>query len=413
MSEIKRPEVLAPAGDMEKLEMAVIYGADAVYLGGSAFGMRAGTANFSSEILPEAVSFAHRKNVRVYVTCNTVPTDEEVARLPAFLELIDSSGADGLIISDIGVMMLARKYAPHQDIHISTQAGVMNSQTAMSLYDLGAKRVVLARELSLDAIAELRSKVPADLEIEAFCHGAMCVSFSGRCTLSDYLTGRDPNRGMCAQPCRWKYHLMAEQNPGEYFEIGETDGTYILNSRDMCMIDHVPEMIRAGISSLKIEGRTKSAYYVASATAAYRHATDCALRGDPLPDIWKDEVNKLSHRPYSTGFFFGYPGQHTECGSYYSKFDVIAMVESCEADGSAILTQRNSFCPGDSAEILRPDGDPVPFTVGPMLDVNGQTVDVARHPVMELHTKLPVCVPKYSYIRKPRETASEGRMVQS
>ena len=250
------------------------------------------------------------------------------------------------------------------------------------------------------------------MEIEVFCHGAMCVSFSGRCTLSDYLTGRDPNRGMCAQPCRWKYHLMAEENPGEYFEIGESDGAYILNSRDMCMISHIPELIDAGVSSLKIEGRTKSAYYVASSTAAYRHAVDAAIQHTPLAEIWEDEVNKLSHRPYSTGFFYGYPGQHTDTGSYYSKYDVVAMVESCDPDGNAVLTQRNRFLAGDSLEILRPDGDPISFTVGEMRDSEGEIVDVARHPVMELHTILPVQVPKYSYLRKLRESDTEGRLVQ-
>lgn len=412
MSKTRFPELLSPAGDIEKLTMAVVYGADAVYLGGSAFGMRAGTANFSRELLPEAVSFAHKNNVNVYVTCNTVPTDEEVMEIPAFLESVEEAKADGLIVSDIGVLALCKKYAPHTEIHISTQAGVMNSQTANTLYDLGAKRVVLARELSVDAIRNIRNNIPKDMEIEVFCHGAMCVSFSGRCTLSDYLTGRDPNRGMCAQPCRWKYHLMAEVNPGEYFEIGETDGAYILNSRDMCMISHIPELLDAGVSSLKIEGRTKSAYYVASSTAAYRHAIDAAVNHAHLPEIWEDEVNKLSHRPYSTGFFYGYPGQHTPSGSYYSKFDVVAMVESCDENGNAVLTQRNRFYSGDSLEILRPDGEPFAFTIGEMTDANGEIVVVARHPVMELHTKLPLQVPKYSFIRKLRESDTEGRLVQ-
>ncbi len=396
------PEVLSPAGDMERLVMAVTYGADAVYLAGTDFGMRAGAGNFSDEELPEAVSFAHAHGVRVYVTCNTVPTDGEIALLPEFLEKVASSGADAIITADLGVMRLSRRYAPDTALHISTQAGVVNSASANAFYDLGAKRVILARELSLEAIRRIRESVPDDLELEAFCHGSMCVSFSGRCTLSDYLAGRDPNRGRCAQPCRWKYHLMAEERPGEYFEIGEEGGAYILNSRDMCMIDHVPDMIGAGVSSLKIEGRTKSAYYVSSATAAYRHAVDAALRGKPLSPVWSEEVEKLSHRPYSTGFYYGYPGQYTEEGSYFSRFDVVAMVESCAADGTAVLSQRNLFRPGDRLEILRPDGDPVAFTAGELRDAEGAPVDAANHPEMELHTVLPVCVPRYSYLRKPR-----------
>ena len=408
-STFRKPELLSPAGDPEKLTAAVVYGADAVYLAGTSFGMRAGTGNFSETELEDAVRYAHAHRVRVYVTCNTVPTDGDLQTMPAFLEQVDSAGADGVIVTDLGVFRLCRKYAPHAEIHVSTQAGVMNSASANAFYDLGAKRIVLARELSIRAIAELRSRVPDDLELEAFCHGAMCVSFSGRCTLSDYLTGRDPNRGMCAQPCRWKYHLMAEQNPGEFFEISEDGGTFILNSRDMCMIDHVADMIGAGVSSLKIEGRTKSAYYVASSTAAYRHALDCAADGVPLPDIWRDEVDKLSHRPYSTGFYYGQPGQSAGDGSYYSLCDVVAMVEACDSFGNAYLTQRNGFRPGDTLELLRPDGDPVSFTAGRILDASGFPVEVARHPKMDLFMKLPVHAPKYSYLRKLRTENTPGR----
>ena len=408
-STFPKPELLSPAGDPEKLTAAVTYGADAVYLAGTSFGMRAGTGNFSGPELEEAIRFAHRHKVRVYVTCNTVPTDTDLIAMPAFLEQVDSAGADGLIVTDLGVLNLCRKYAPHAEIHISTQAGVMNSAAANAFYDLGAKRVVLAREMSMQAIGELRSRVPDELEIEAFCHGAMCVSFSGRCTLSDYLTGRDPNRGMCAQPCRWKYHLMAEQNPGEFFEISEDGGTFILNSRDMCMIDHVEDMIHAGVSSLKIEGRTKSAYYVASATAAYRHALDSAAAGVPLKEIWRDEVNKLSHRPYSTGFYYGPPGQSSGDSRYLSLYDVVAMVESCDSFGNAYLTQRNGFRPGDTLELLRPDGDPVSFTAGTIRDAAGFPVEIARHPKMDLFMKLPVHAPKYSFIRKLRTENSPGR----
>ena len=405
----RKPELLSPAGDPEKLTAAVVYGADAVYLAGTSFGMRAGTGNFTRPELEAAVRYAHSRNVRVYVTCNTVPTDPDLVALPAFLEQVDSFGADGLIVTDLGVFSLCRKYAPHTEIHISTQAGVMNSEAAKAFYDLGAKRIVLAREMSVEAIRELRSRVPDDLEIEAFCHGAMCVSFSGRCMLSEYLTGRDPNRGMCAQPCRWKYHLMAEQKPGEFFEISEENGTFILNSRDMCMIDHVSDLISAGVSSLKIEGRTKSAYYVASSTAAYRHALDCAAAGTPLPEIWRDEVNKLSHRPYCTGFYYGQPGQSSDDSSYLSLYDVVAMVESCDASGNAHLTQRNGFRPGDTLELLRPDGDPVSFSAGEIFDAEGRPVEITRHPKMDLFMKLPVQAPKYSFLRKPRTENTPGR----
>ena len=396
-------ELLSPAGDMEKLISAVVYGADAVYLAGASFGMRAGTANFPEDSLFEAVSYAHENGVRVYVTCNTVPSEDEIPALPGFLEQVAAAEADGLIVTDLGVLQLCRKYAPKQEIHISTQAGIMNSATACAFRDLGAKRVVLARELSLEGIRKLRDSIPDDLELEAFCHGAMCVSFSGRCTLSDYLTGRDPNRGLCAQPCRWKYHLMAEQEPGQFFEISEDNGTFILNSRDMCMVDHVGEMMDAGVSSLKIEGRTKSSYYVASATAAYRRAIDAALAGTPLPAIWSEEVLKHSHRPYSTGFYYGYPGQYTESSSYDSLYDVVAMVESCDSSGNAFLTQRNGFRPGDLLEILRPDGAPLQFRAGDIRDAEGNLVEITRHPKMELYMQLPVQVPKYSFIRKSRE----------
>ena len=404
-----KPELLSPAGDPEKLTAAVVYGADAVYLAGTSFGMRAGTGNFNGQELKDAISYAHAHRVRVYVTCNTVPTDRDLLTMPAFLEQVDAYGADGLIVTDLGVLNLCRKYAPHVEIHISTQAGVMNSASANAFYDLGAKRIVLAREMSIRAIEELRTRIPDDLDIEAFCHGAMCVSFSGRCTLSDYLTGRDPNRGMCAQPCRWKYHLMAEQSPGEFFEISEDNGTFILNSRDMCMIDHVADMISAGRSSLKIEGRTKSAYYVASSTAAYRHALDCAAAGVPLPEIWRDEVNKLSHRPYSTGFYYGQPGQSVKDSSYFSLYDVVAMVEACDAFGNAYLTQRNGFRPGDTLELLRPDGDPVSFTAGKILDAAGFPVEITRHPKMDLFMKLPVPAPRYSFLRKLRTENTPGR----
>ena len=330
----KLPELLAPAGDMERLKMAVLYGADAVYLAGTSFGMRSFAGNFTPEELPKAAKFAHDHGVRVHVTVNTMPRNDEVARLPEHLERLNDAGVDALILADLGAFTLAGKYAPKCERHISTQQSIANYECARAWYDLGAKRVVLAREVSLQEIREMRAKIPEELEVETFCHGAMCVSYSGRCLLSNYMTGRDSNRGQCAQPCRWKYHLVEEKRPGEYFEISEDGGTHIMNSRDMCMIEHIPELIDAGIDSFKIEGRMKSSYYAAVVTNAYRHAIDAAIAGAPLDPLWVEEVNKVSHRPYTTGFYFGDPGQYYHDATYFTDADVAAVVETCDAEGT-------------------------------------------------------------------------------
>ncbi|MBR2740697.1 MAG: U32 family peptidase [Oscillospiraceae bacterium] len=401
---MRKMEVLSPAGDMDRLITAVRYGADAVYLAGTSFGMRATAGNFTPDELRQAMRYAHTRGVRIYVTCNTVPNESEIGAIPEFLELLEDVSADGVIVTDIGVMSMCRRYAPHVEMHVSTQAGVMNSETAKAFYDLGAKRAVLAREMSMADIAKLRSEIPDDMDIEAFCHGAMCVSFSGRCLLSNYLTGRDANRGECAQPCRWKYYLVEEKRPGEYMQISEDNGTFIFNSRDMCMIDHVKEMYDAGISSIKIEGRTKSSYYVASVTSAYRHAVDAAEKGTELEQIWKDEVYKVSHREYSTGFYFGYPGQYTKDSEYYSTYDVAAVVDSCDETGNAVLHQRNRFFPGDELEILMPGKESVTFTAGEIRDSEGSIIEAARHADMELHMSLPVPAPQGSFLRKMRDS---------
>ena len=305
-------ELLAPAGDRERLEMALAYGADAVYLAGSDFGMRAFAGNFDREGLRQAVALCRGRGAAVHVTCNTMPRNDEMDRLPGWLEYLEELGVDAVILADLGVFRLAQKYAPHVRRHVSTQAGVTNYQVARAWHELGADRVILARELSLEEVRELRARTPRELEVEAFVHGAMCVSYSGRCLLSNYMTGRDAQRGACAQPCRYQYALMEEKRPGEYFPVFEENGeTYIMNSRDMCMIDHVPELLEAGVDALKIEGRAKSAYYAAAVTNAYRHAVDAALAGEPLDPVWRAEVDKVSHRPYSTGFWFGPPGQYT------------------------------------------------------------------------------------------------------
>ena len=395
-------ELLSPAGDYERLVMAVQYGADAVYLAGREFGMRAAAANFDNDTLIRGVEYAHRAGVRVYVTCNTLPREDELQRLPEYLAFLQSAGVDAMIIADLGVLSLAKKYAPHVKKHVSTQLGVVNSATANFLYDQGADTVVLARELSLDEIRQIRINTPKDLRLEAFVHGAMCVSFSGRCLLSNYLADRDANRGQCAQPCRWKYHLVEETRPGEYFEISEDKGTYILNSNDMRMIEHLPELIDAGITSFKIEGRMKSAYYTAIITNAYRHAIDAALLGEPLDPVWIAETEKVSHRNYSTGFFFGYPGQHYGSSSYSQTADIVAVVESCDEEGNALLTQRNRFFAGDILELMNPDTVPVSFRADHLTDEDGQEIPDTHRAMMPFRMKLPMPVPPFTIIRKSR-----------
>lgn len=393
-------ELLSPAGDMERLEMVLHYGADAVYLAGKSFGMRAAAGNFDIEQLTKAVEMVHSSGAKVYVTVNTIPHEDEIVHLPAFLNSLENSNVDGLIIADLGVMRQAKKYAPNIPIHVSTQLGVLNSETAMALYELGAKRIVLARETTMKEIQKIRQSIPDDLEVEAFVHGAMCVSFSGRCLLSNYLTGRDANRGACAQPCRWKYHLMEESRPGEYFEITEDGGTHILNSRDMCMIDHLPELIDAGVTSFKIEGRMKSAYYAAATTNAYRHALDSALAGQKLDDCWIQEMDMVSHRPYSTGFYYGMPGQHYPESSYFSDADVCGVVENCDADGYAVISQRNKFSVGDTINLMTRDHVPVSFCVNSLKNENNEEIESAPHAMMTVKLQLPFQCEPLSILRK-------------
>lgn len=401
-----KPELLAPAGDRERLDAALLYGADAVYLGGQEFGMRAAPSNFSEEGLIEAVRDCHARGVRVHLTVNTLPRNEELEHLPAFLERAKDAEVDALIIADVGVMKLAQKYAPDVDIHMSTQAGVVNWLTAQTLYDMGAKRVVMARECSLEDIAEVRAKTPADLEIEAFVHGAMCMSVSGRCLLSNYMTGRDGNRGECAQPCRWQYHLMEEKRPGEYFEITEEEhGTYFLNSKDMCLIEHIPELVDAGICSFKIEGRAKSAFYVAAVTNAYRAAIDGFLANpsmDYRPEPWVvDEVRKISYRDYCTGFYFGAPEEDASIyydGIYIRDWDVIANVLS--SDGTFVtVTQRNRFFKGDVLEVMSPGEPPFSLTVTEMYNEAGEEVDVAPNPMATIRIRCDKNIPAGSILR--------------
>ncbi len=401
-----KPELLSPAGDRERLDMALAYGADAVYLAGDAYGMRAFAGNFGRDGLADAVKAAHAKGVRVHVTCNTLARNGEIAALPDYLEFLDAIGADAVIAAGVDVLALCRRHAPHVQVHMSTQTGITNYEMARVWHELGASRVILARELSLDEVAEICAKAPKGLEVECFVHGAMCVSYSGRCLLSNYMTGRDAARGACAQPCRYRYSLVEEKRPGEYFPVFEENGeTFILNSRDMCMIDHIPELIAAGVDSLKIEGRAKSAYYAAMTTAAYRHAVDAAADGKPLDPIWRAEVDKVSHRHYSTGFWFGQPGQYTEDARYIRDWQVLAVVKGCDGERNALLSLRNKFAAGDEIEVVGPDLPAFPMTAPMMEDLDGQPLAEPRHPQMEFRMRLPRPVPPLSIVRANRPSS--------
>ena len=394
-------ELLSPAGDMERLEMAVLYGADAVYLAGTSFGMRSFAGNFSPEELPKAVRYAHDHGVKVHVTVNTMPRNGEVDDLPEHLQRLDDAGVDALILADLGAFTMAGRYAPHCARHISTQQSIANYACAQSWFDLGAQRVVLARELSLEEIRTIRQKTSKELEIETFAHGAMCVSYSGRCLLSNYMTGRDSNRGACAQPCRYQYALMEEKRPGEYFPVFEDEqGTYIMNSRDMCMIDHIDDLMDAGVDCIKIEGRAKSAYYAAIVTGAYRHVIDAVAQGRPVDPVWRDEVEHVSHRIYSTGFYYGEPGQYVHNSRYIRQWQICAVVDGCGEDGMAVCSLRNKFRKGDVLEVVGPDLRPISFTVGEMTDLDGADLNEPRTPQMGFKLRLPVRVPAKSILRR-------------
>ena len=398
---MRKLELLSPAGDMERLKMAVLYGADAVYLAGTSFGMRSFAGNFSPEELPQAVRYAHDHGVKCHVTVNTMPRNDEIAQLPAYLEQLDSAGVDALIVADLGAFMLAGKYALHCERHISTQQSIANYECAQSWFDLGATRVVLARECSLDEIRTIRQKVDPKLEIETFGHGAMCVSYSGRCLLSNYMTGRDSNRGACAQPCRYQYALMEEKRPGEYFPVFEDEkGTYILNSRDMCTIDHLKDLMDAGIDCIKIEGRAKSAYYAAIVTGAYRHCIDDVAAGRETDPIWRDEVEHVSHRIYSTGFYYGQPGQYVENSRYIRQWQIVARVEECSENGLALCSLNNKFSAGDALEVVGPDLRPFAVTAQGMRDADGMPLDEVRTPQSRFTLQLPKAVPPMSLLRR-------------
>lgn len=406
MSENKIPylEVLAPVGDNERLLSAINYGADAVYLGRKNFGMRSAPSNFDFEELKKAVELCHSKNVKVYVTCNILPRNNEMPLFQQFVEEACAANVDALIVADLGLLSLIKKFAPDMEIHMSTQTGIVNYVTANELYNMGCKRVVLARELSLDEIAEIRAKTPSDMEIEVFVHGAMCVSFSGRCLLSSYLVNRDANHGECAQPCRWGYHLMEEKRTNEFYPVFEDEqGTYILNAKDLCMIDHIDKLAKAGVNSLKIEGRAKSAYYVSVITNAYRMAVDSYYKN---PDNFKlepwihDEVFKVSHRKYCTGFFFGHPKdcQYYETGGYIRNYTVVGVIDECK-NGRIYATQRNRFFVGDEIEIFSPKTKPVTLKVSEIFNENNESVESANHAMMKFSIPCDIVFPENAIIR--------------
>ena len=398
---LSQPELLSPAGSLETLKYAVLYGADAVYCALPQFGMRAAPPNLTNEELHEGCIFAHARGRRVYLTLNTLPTNEELDLLPQAMKDASAAGVDAFIIADLGVLALAQKYAPEVEVHFSTQAGIANYAAATQAYKMGAKRVVLARELSLTDIAKIRDNTPPELELEAFVHGAMCMSVSGRCLLSSYMTGRSGNRGECAQPCRWKYYLVEEHHPGQYMEIGENqDGSYILNANDLCTAPFVDLLCKAGVDSLKIEGRAKTFYYVASVTSAYRRALDTYL-ADPyrddfeLPDAVIEELNRTSHRHYSPGFYFGKEkALQTPSHTYVRDWDFIGTVDNWE-NGVASCTQRSKFCLGDTLEVLQPDGSVYTLTPDWIKNEEGENVDATPHPLM--HYTIPCEKPLMPY----------------
>lgn len=401
------PELLSPAGDKESLAAAIGFGADAVYIGGKRFGMRAAPKNFDFEQIADAVNMAHDNGVKLYLTCNTTPRNEEIRNLPDFLINAATRGVDALIVADLGVLSYAKKYAPGVAIHISTQAGVANYAAACSLYELGAKRVIMAREVPLTDIAEIRRRIPKDMEIECFVHGSMCVSYSGRCLLSNYLADRDSNRGDCAQPCRWKYRLEEETRPGEYLPVEEdADGTYIFNSKDMCMIEHIHALTDAGVNSFKIEGRAKSAYYTAVVTNAYRSAID-GWKACPSPDYkpeqWiVDELVKISNREYCTGFYFDSPNRDARIfyeGGYRRLWEVAAVAESWEA-GRLTAVQRNRFFENETLEILEPGRKPFEIKVEELEDEEGHPILSAHRATMKVSFRCGQSVRKGALLRK-------------
>ncbi|HOJ10586.1 MAG TPA: U32 family peptidase C-terminal domain-containing protein [Clostridiales bacterium] len=401
-------ELLAPAGNLEKLKMAIIYGADAVYLGGEAYGLRAYADNFSLEEMKEGIEYAHSRGKRVYVTMNIIPHNSDLIGIQDYAAQMQRIGADALILSDPGIFMLVKEAAPEMEIHLSTQANNTNWASAQFWYEHGIKRIILARELSLKEIGEIRHKVNKKLELEIFIHGAMCISYSGRCLLSNYMAGRDSNKGLCAHPCRWKYFLMEEKRPGEYMPVFENEsGTFIFNSKDLCMIEHIPEIIQAGVTSVKIEGRMKSSYYVATVVRAYRKVIDSycndpeSYRFDPM---WMEEISKASHREYTTGFYFKKPGAEEQVyntSSYIRDYDFVGLVRNYDkATGIATVEQRNRMFNGEEIEVVIPGGEYFTQVIESMKNEDGENIDSAPHPQMTVYMPMAREVAEYAILRR-------------
>lgn len=396
---MKKPELLAPGGSLEKLKTAINYGADAVYIGGEVFSLRVAAENFTIEDMKEGIKYAHERGKKVYLTANILPHNSDIEEFEKYIGEIRPLGFDAVLIADLGMFDMMRELAPEIPIHVSTQANNVNYRSACTWYKMGAKRVVLAREMSFDEIKEIREKIPADLEIEAFVHGAMCVSYSGRCLLSNYMTNRDANMGACSHPCRWNYSLVEQTRPGEYMDVFENErGTFIFNSKDLCMIEHIPELVNSGISSFKIEGRVKTSYYVATIVKAYREEIDRYF-SDPENYVFDksqyEELCKISHRPYSTGFYMGKPGENEQVytdSSYIRDYDLIGMVTGYdEQTGMAEISQRNRFFVGDEIEIIQPNKPFFTQTVKYMENSDGERIQSAPHAQMML--KMPVDYP--------------------
>ncbi len=404
---MNKPELLAPGGSLEKLKTAIEYGADAVYVGGEAFSLRTAAENFSIEELKEGIEFAHKRGKKIYLTANIIPHNDDIKKFENFITKMSPLGFDAVLIADPGMLDIVKELAPEMQIHISTQANNVNYRSAMFWHRQGAKRVVLAREMSFAEIAEMRENIPPDLELEAFVHGAMCISYSGRCLLSNYLTSRDANQGSCSHPCRWKYSLVEEKRPGQYMDVFENDrGTFIFNSKDLCMIKHIPELVKSGISSLKIEGRVKTAYYVATVVGAYRREID---RYFADPENYKfnpeelDELCKVSHRPYTTGFYYHKPDSQTQVytsSSYIREYNLVGIVlDYDEETRIATITQRNRFFKGDEVEIMHPMKPYFRQVIGDMVNEDGESIDVANHAEMIVKFKTDRPVAKGDMLR--------------
>jgi len=404
---MKKVELLVPASNLEVLKTAVIYGADAVYIGGEAYGLRAKAKNFSLDDMREGIAFAHERGVKVYVTANILAHNYDLDGARTYFKELKEIKPDALIISDPGMFTIAKEECPEIEIHISTQANNTNYMTYLFWHKMGAARVVSARELSLREIKEIRENIPDDLEIESFIHGAMCISYSGRCLLSNYFTGRDANHGACTHPCRWKYAVVEEQRPGEYLPVYENErGTYIFNSKDLCMIEYIPEIIDAGIDSLKIEGRMKTALYVATVARTYRKALDDFAESEEKyranMDWYRSEISKCTYRQFTTGFYFGKPDENTQIydnNTYVNEYIYLGIVGATDDRGFVRIEQRNKFCKGDVIEIMKPDGRNIPVTVNAIYDDEGNEVESAPHPQQVLWLDLSEKPQQYDLLR--------------